>query len=208
MKRRRQCKHNCAANRRGHGRWCKYRPRSQYSPHLARAGWPFYLGMTRFTRVSASAARTKDGVLQANRTFNPRSARVRHALFQQPGFFDPADLIQLKYEALRSLQTDGYSISRAAEEFGLSRPTIYQAQAQLEQNGIEGLLPHKRGPRKPRKLIAPVLEFVQETLAADPEVGSGALAEQLRKRFGAVVHPRTLEKALKFKAKRGRPKNR
>jgi len=46
---------------------------------------------------------------------------------------------------VRAVQVEGYSIAQAAAEFGLSRPTIYQAQAQLEQAGLPGLLPHKRG---------------------------------------------------------------
>src|ERR1700675_1588735 len=72
-----------------------------------------------------SAAKRR--ALQDSGTFNPRQDRVRHSLFQQSDFFDPCDLLQLKYETLRALKQEGYSIARAAADFGLSRPTIYEA---------------------------------------------------------------------------------
>src|SRR5260370_35721437 len=53
----------------------------------------------------------KRRALQASGTFNPRHDRVRHSLFQQSAFFDPCDLLQLKYETLRSLKDQGYSIA-------------------------------------------------------------------------------------------------
>jgi len=70
---------------------------------------------------------TKHQALKAAGTFNPRADQVAHPLFQQSDFFDPHDLVQLKYETLRALQADDYSIARAASEFGFSRPTIYLA---------------------------------------------------------------------------------
>ena len=42
--------------------------------------------------------------------------------------------------------------------------------------------------------------------ASQPELSGGELASRVRQRFGLKVHPRTLEKALKPKAKRGRQK--
>jgi hypothetical protein len=41
---------------------------------------------------------------------------------------------------------------------------------------------------------------------AHPELSASQLAARVRQRFGIQVHPRTLEKALKPKAKRGRQK--
>src|SRR3974390_3816296 len=99
---------------------------------------------------------TKRQALQASGTFNPRHGRVRHALFQGSDFFDPQDLLQLKYESLRAVQKEQYSIARAASEFGLSRPTLYQAQAHFAAKGLEGLLPAKRGPRQAHKVTAQV----------------------------------------------------
>lgn len=147
--------------------------------------------------------KTKHLALRKRGTFNPRAARVRHPLFQGSDFFDPSDLLQLKYEALRALKEGGYSIARAATEFGLSRPTIYQAQTQFGAQGLEGLLPHKRGPKTAHKLTAEVRGFLQETRLSEPRLGARDLALRVRKRFDVTLHPRTIEKALQGRAKRG-----
>lgn len=148
----------------------------------------------------------RDQKLQALRdsgTFNPRSQKVRHALFVTAGFFDPHDLLQLKYETLRALKKDSYSIAQAASEFGLSRPTIYQAQSVYQQRGLEGLLPRKRGPKNAHKLTPEVREYLDEVRSAQPGLKLADLVHQVRQRFKLKIHPRTIEKALGSKAKRG-----
>jgi len=151
----------------------------------------------------------KRRALEATGTFNRRFAAVRHELFQAGGFFDPQDLLQLKYETLRAVEKDGYSIARAAGEFGLSRPTIYQAQAQLKAGGLEGMLPRKRGPRSAHKLTAEVRTYLQEQAATEPRPGARELSRRIRERFKRAVHPRTIEKALQRQGqKRGLQKRR
>lgn len=147
----------------------------------------------------------KRKVLQTTGTFNSRAAQVRHPLFQQSSFFDPEDLLQLKYETLRAVEVENCPIAQAARDFGLSRPTIYEAQAQLAQQGLEGLLPHKRGPKAAHKLTGQVLEYLQEQAQAEPEAQAEELARRVRQRFEVALHPRTIQKALERKAKRGRP---
>lgn len=151
-----------------------------------------------------STAHAKRRALQDSGTFNPRSPEVGHALFARSDFFDPQDLVQLKYETLRALEKDGYSIAQAAEEFGLSRPTIYQAQAHFQEGGLPGLLPRQRGPKRPHKLTGEVLVHLQDLRQKEPELSTAELARRLRQRFKIKLHRRTLEKALKARAKRGR----
>jgi transposase len=157
--------------------------------------------------VTTNPRSTKRQALEATGTFNPRFAAVRHALFQPDGFFDPQDMLQLKYEALRALEKDGYPIAQAASEFGLSRPTIYQAQSQLKTEGLEGLLPRKRGPRSPHKLSAEVIAYLGELRTAEPQLSAGELTARIRQRFELKLHPRTIEKALQRQSqKKGRLK--
>jgi transposase len=146
----------------------------------------------------------KAQALKAAGSFNPRADQVRHSLFEGSEFFDPQDLPQLKYEALRALKADDYSITRAADEFGLSRPTLYQAQDQFNKQGLEGLLARKRGPKKPHKLTPEVQQYLRELKASEPELGARELVRRLRQKFKLKVHPRTVEKSLKTKEKRGR----
>jgi transposase len=145
----------------------------------------------------------KRQALKASGTFNPRADQVRHHLFERSEFFDPEDTLQLKYETLRALEKDGYSLARAAGDFGLSRPTIYHAQDQFAEGGLEGLLPRKRGPKSAHKLTAQVRQHLEELSAAQPELDSSELARRIRQRFKIKLHPRTIEKALKTRGKRG-----
>ena len=153
---------------------------------------------------SQSDPSAKAQALKSAGAFNPRADQVRHPLFETSDFFDPQDLPQLKYEALRALRADDYSITRAANEFGLSRPTLYQAQGQFKKEGLEGLLARKRGPKKPHKLTPEVHQYLQELKASEPGLDARALVRRLRQKFKLKIHPRTIEKALKTKAKRGR----
>ena len=172
---------------------------------LTAAASGLYYGINIFTHMPPPPSPpSKRQALQASGTFNPRHSQVRHPLFQDSDFFDPQDLLQLKYESLRAVQKDQYSMARVASEFGLSRPTLYQAQAHFAAGGLEGLLPAKRGPRQAHKLTPAVLQYVQRLWAADPQLKAGQVARRVRQRFRVKVHPRTLEKALQSKAKRGR----
>jgi transposase len=179
----------------------------QLFPLTDRLGGTYY-GINILTYMPDPAPATrKRQALQACGTFNPRHARVRHRLFQDSEFFDPQDLLQLKYESLRALQQDDYSLAQAASEFGLSRPTLYQAQAHFQAQGLEGLLPGKRGPKGAHKLTPQLLEQLRQWRAAEPALSARQLAQRVRQRFKLKVHPRTLEKALQPKAKRGRLKS-
>jgi transposase len=165
-------------------------------------------GVISITHMPDSSA-DKRRALEATGTFNRRFAAVRHDLFHQGDFFDPQDLLQLKYESLRAVEKDGYSIARASGEFGLSRPTIYQAQSQLQAAGLEGLLPRKRGPRTAHKLTVEICDYLQEQSAAEPRPAARELSRRVRERFKIDLHPRTIEKALQIPGqKRGRPTRR
>lgn len=150
--------------------------------------------------------KAKPQALRDSRTFNPGHTKVRHVLFQNSEFFDPQDLPQLKYETLRSLEKEGYSVAKAAREFGLSRPTIYQSRAHFGARGLAGLLPAKPGPKEAHKLTAEVLAYLKELARAEPPLRARQMAARVRQRFKLKVHPRTIEKALKPRAKRGRQK--
>jgi transposase len=96
---------------------------------------------------------------------------------------------------------DGHPIAQAALDFGLSRPTIYEAQQKLRQAGVEGLLPQKRGPKKARKLTPDVRRYVEELVGSEPDLQTAVLVQRVQTRFGIVLHPRTVEKAVRKKGR-------
>ena len=83
-------------------------------------------------------------------------------------FFDPEDLVQVKYEMLRRVREDGRKVSETSAAFGFSRPSFYAAQAAFQTAGLPGLVPQRPGPRRAHKLSAPVLALLEEALAAEP----------------------------------------
>lgn len=105
--------------------------------------------------------------LRRHGTLNPHPEAVSHPLFHNSDFFDSDDLMQVKYEMLRQVHFDKGSISESAQAFGFSRPSFYQTQAALLQDGVFGLLPHRRGPQGGHKLTTEVMEFVAEQRSAD-----------------------------------------
>ena len=144
---------------------------------------------------------TKRSLLQKQGTLNPRPGDVTHETFQDIEFFDPEDLIQVKYEMLRLVEVDKKPVSQAAREFGLSRPSFYQAQAAFQEAGLAGLLPQKRGPRSGHKLTPELMTFVVQLRAANPEMTSSHLAERIAARFGVTVHPRSIDRQLRRQKK-------
>ena len=145
--------------------------------------------------------RKKIEALRSSGALNRHPEKVRHSLFAQHDFFDPHDLVQLKYETVRAVELDGHPIAQAALDFGLSRPTIYEAQEKLRQGGVEGLLPQKRGPKKPRKLTPEVRRYLEELVGSEPDLQAAVLVQRVRRRFGVVLHPRTVEKAVRKKGR-------
>src|SRR5271155_5170690 len=62
-------------------------------------------------------ALARDGAL------NPRPEDIRDPVFVGNPFFDPDDLLQVRYEMVRRHRVDRVGVSEVAESYGVSRPT-------------------------------------------------------------------------------------
>jgi transposase len=140
--------------------------------------------------------RSKADVLAGEGALNPAADRVRDPKFREGEFFDPRDLIQVKYEMLRRVLLEETSVTDAANEYGFSRPTYYEASGQFNTAGIAGLVPKKRGPRGPHKLQGKVVAFLHRQVIAGQPLRARQLAALVRQKFDLDVHPRTIERAL------------
>jgi transposase len=138
----------------------------------------------------------KDLALRQQGSFHPHSDQVTDELFLSNEFFDARDLVQVKYEMLRRVQSEGQPVSRSAASFGFSRPSFYQTQAAFQQGGLPALMPHKRGPKEPHKITAEVLAFVRQVRQQDPALRPADLAAHVKDKYGIPVHPRSIERAL------------
>lgn len=150
-------------------------------------------------------ARSPDPKLDSLRRrgcLHPHPARVHLEAFAEHPFFDPRDLLQVKYEMLRLVRRDGRSVRESARLCGLSRPSYYAALRAYEAGGLPGLLPAKPGPRGPHKLSEQVLETLRVAAGARPRPSWRALARLAAERHGVSVHPRSVERALRGRGKK------
>jgi transposase len=141
-------------------------------------------------------------------TLHPKADQVSDELFVDNLFFDPRDLLQVKYEMLRRVRIDGHAASRAAATCALSRPTYYQARDAFERDGLIGLLPAKKGPKRAHKLTPELLGFIEAQLQAQPNLAPAELARCVRAEYGVDVHPKSISRArASSKKKLPRPTN-
>jgi transposase len=138
----------------------------------------------------------KTSSLREQGTLNPHPQSVTDPLFASSEFFDPRDLVQVKYEMVRSAQKDGRSVTEAARTFGFSRPSFYQAQAALDTGGLGALVPLRRGPRTAHKLTDEVMTCLRQLRQADPSMPAMELGRRVKERFDIALHPRTIERGL------------
>ena len=117
-------------------------------------------------------------------------------MFKEGDFFDPHDLIQVKYEMIRRVEKDNWNVAQASKAFGYSRPSFYEIKRALDDEGLPGLFPRKRGPKASHKLTENVMRFIEEQTKNNNILRASALAGIIKERFGFTIHPRSIERAL------------
>ena len=96
--------------------------------------------------------------LREARSLNPRPEAVIDEAFSTEEFFDPRDLVQVKYEMVRRVRVEGAAGGRAPANFGFSRPSWYAAADALDSGGLPGLVPARPGPRRAHKLTEEIVD--------------------------------------------------
>jgi transposase len=144
--------------------------------------------------------------LAAHRALHPHPERVGDLLFQQGGFFDPRDLVQVRYEMLRRHLVEGRPVTEIIRDFGVSRQMFYVLLGMFQQGGLAGLLPRKRGPKGAHKCTDAIVAFVAARREESPGRSTKELAEDVGRKFGVQLHPRTLERRLSRRGKKRRRK--
>ncbi len=148
--------------------------------------------------ATGSRQRTRrQQALRAQGATHPHPEAVTDPLFRDSAFFDPNDLMQVKYEMLRSVQQEERSVVEAAQVSGLSRPAFYVTQELFQREGLPGLLPRKRGPKRPHKLSDETLAVLAQADTGGRKDaqgrGTGGASAQ---RFGVEAHPRSILRRL------------
>lgn len=142
---------------------------------------------------------SKIDVLKENGTYNAASSSVKADDFQHGIFFDPNDLVQVKYEMLRSVEKNELSVSEASEKYGLSRQTYYISKSSIEEGGLAALIPKKTGPKKGFKLKDDGCRFIDGYLLEHPDASPHEVNAAMVVSVGISVHDRTVARYLSKK---------
>ena len=144
-----------------------------------------------------SGRRPRLAALRDNGTYNHSVGEVTDSLFVGDGeFFNPHDLVQVKYEMLRSVRAENLAVTHAAAAFGFSRVSYYQTLHAFQQHGMNGLLSRPHGPRRAHKLNDEVMAFVDACRQEEPDKEAEGLVSMIQREFGLRVHVRSLQRAL------------
>ena len=140
--------------------------------------------------------------LRAAGALHPHPEAVQDEIFSGGEFFDRRDRVQVKYEMLRRHRVDGRPVTDVAAAFSVSRQAFYTSERAFAAEGIVGLLPRPRGPKRAHKCTDEVLDFAERWLAERSDDTSVVAA--IEHRFGVTVHPRSLDRALDRRKKKRR----
>jgi transposase len=147
----------------------------------------------------------KSVALREAGALNAHPERVRDPMFAAHEFFDPRDRVQVKYEMLRRHRVDGQPVADVARTFQISRQAFYVAQDAFATQGLPGLLPQRPGPKGAHKCTEEILDFAEQWHANEALSSTQSMAEAIRERFGATIHPRSLQRALARRKKKQLP---
>lgn len=148
--------------------------------------------------------RSKIEWLKKSGTFYREAVNVKDELFLEYDFFDPCDLLQVKYEMVRRVERDDWTVTEASKSFGFSRTSFYETKRTIDEEGLGGLGPRKRGPKAAHKLTGDVMQFIEESISEDSIFRAPKVAELIEERFGFKIHPRSIERALERRKKNQR----
>ncbi len=165
----------------------------------------YIIKMTDMDENNPSNGNTKKDELRASGALHSNPDAVRDEAFLQGDFFDPRDLVQVKYEMLRRHRKGQKSVTDIARVFGTSRQAFYAAKAIFESRGIPGLIPKRRGPHGGHKCTDEVLDFAEQWKDMHKGEPRKYLAEAIEKRFGTSINPRSIDRALVRRKKKRQP---
>ena len=83
----------------------------------------------------------------------------------------------------------------AAEKFGISRQRYFQLRQQFQQNGTDGLVPQKRGPKGKYRRTDEIVRQVIRHRFLDPDASTEVIAQKLIQ-SGATISIRSVERII------------
>ena len=125
----------------------------------------------------------KTRALAASRTLNPRPEKVADPAFAPGSFFDPANLVQVKYEMVRQAETGGAGRPGRVGLRGSPASRCIPPERRCASKGWPGLIPGEPGPEEQQQAAGEVVSHLEELLAADPRLRAGGPGRRGRAAF-------------------------
>ena len=141
--------------------------------------------------------------LKASGSYNRHAAAVNSPLFMGNEYFDPHDLVQVKYEMLRAVTNNEMTVTDASKQFGFSRAAYYKIEKNYTASGVGGLFLQKTGPKSPIKATDEIMRFVDELVGKDPDITNDRIIEELQEQKGLSLHKRSLQRERSKKKRQG-----
>lgn len=148
----------------------------------------------------------KGATLRDQGALHPHPEAVKDEAFQSHEFFDPRDLVQVRYEMLRRHRVDGRPVTEVADTFGVSRQAFYKTDSAFKTQGAPGLLPRRRGPKRAHKCTDEILDFVERWGSTESAEVRETAVQAVQSRFGVTINSRSIERALARRKKKQRTK--
>jgi len=119
---------------------------------------------------------------------------VKDGLFtEQSDFFDPRDIVQVKYEMLRRCEVDGKDVAPTCLDFGFSRTTYYKVQQAFLEGGLPSLMGRPRGRPNPIKVTDVVLGFTIAEKAKTPKLTAKDMVAAINARYHVRLSVRMVQ---------------
>jgi transposase len=136
----------------------------------------------------------KKDKLRKNGTFNKNHGRVRKDKFQEGGFYDPMDIVQVRYEMVKESYDGDSAVGQVADDYGISRSAFYGIRKKFEEGGLAALIPERTGPKTARKFTGDLQEYVTGRMAEDPKASLSMIVADMERETGVRVSRRTVER--------------
>ena len=143
---------------------------------------------------TTSAPRRKSSLEEG--ALNPAPGKVRDPKFQEGGFFDPRDAVQVKYEMLRRVSVEKAPVTEVSDEYGVSRPTYYRPRQISRRRALRDWRPRSEAPMVRTKSRARCWRFSRRGFLPASRSGRANWRRRSRRELGLDVHPRTIERAV------------
>ena len=148
----------------------------------------------------------KEERLKSTHTFNPNYDKINDPTFASSDVLDTRDLLQVRYEMVRSVRIDKDSPKDVASRFGVSEATLRRHIRDLRDGGMIALVPDIRGPKGQHSLNDEEIQYIESYLVKHPDASGGQVHSALVQEKQSEVSKRTIERYLASKKENGNRK--